>query len=141
MKLLTVSFLFLLSASSCKTKTIEPIFQTLDIYASKADKVIITYYNKQNLKEAPISKNISNSSEIAKLRSLIKESRKSEDCYHPTGMITFYNNHQECGSLEFGLTSECPSVYVFIEGKPITYKISYQLGMFLDYINQNSNAK
>ncbi len=77
---------------------------------------------------------ITDISEIKRLRELIKESKKNKDCYKPTGIISFYENNEEFVSLEFGLTSECPSIYIYFEGKPMTYKISYQFGMFLDYI-------
>ena len=56
----------------------------------------------------------------------------SRDSAFTFGMISFYNDGKEFTSLEFGITPECPSVYIYVEGKPVTYKISYELGMFLD---------
>ena len=131
--------MLLLLIRSCKNKIVDPVFDAFDTYASKSDKVVIRYHtiHLQNLKDTGISTIITDISNIKRLRDLIKESKKSEDCYRPTGMISFYKDGEEFVSLEFGLTLECPSVYIYFKGKPNTYKISYQLGMFLDYrLNQ-----
>lgn len=133
MKLFLFPFFFLVFTNSCKTKTVDPDIDTFDIYASKSDKVIIRYHSIQNSKETRASKTITSISEIKRLRELIQESKKSESCYKPTGMISFYKDNEEFVSLEFGLAPECPSIYIYFEGKPMTYKISYQFGMFLEY--------
>jgi hypothetical protein len=141
MKLLIFSFLIFLSLNSCKNKTDEIIFENFHNYVSKSDKVVINYHNKANPKDTRITRTIINASEIKKLRDLIKGSKKSEDCFHPTGMISFYKGQEEFVSLEFGLTPGCPSVYIYSEGEPMTYKITYQFGMFLDYIKQKADIK
>ena len=140
MKILALGLFSLLAMISCSdNKAKEPIFDTFDIYASKSDKIVVDYYENKLITDKTIRRTITKHSEITNLRTLIKQSSKTEGCYYSSGTINFYKDSEGCGSLEFGLDQKCSSFYIYFEGKPTTYKMSPECEAFLSALKNNNS--
>ncbi len=99
--------------------------------AKDAVQMKITYGDIR-LKSKSITDTIINSrKEIEMVKEWLRQSSRGSTCYNLSGSITFLNVKGNALSMDFGLSNECPAFYYYLEGKPITLKMSYKAGMYL----------
>jgi hypothetical protein len=125
--LIVTTVLLLLSCSTGGNRHSEDsLLNTFHELSSKSNRITISFG-----KDFGFDTVITELKTVKWLRETIQESVKADTCYHLTGRITFYSDTQDNGSIDFGLKSICPSFYFYLQGKPVTYRMSYRSGMYL----------
>src|SRR4051812_45292747 len=107
----TLFMLMLVSCTNMKSGN-DRLLSSLYELTSKCDKIVITFG-----KSPSIDTIITDTKRISWIRNVIIQSEKGDTCYHFTGSITFYQEEDSRGSIDFGINTNCPSYYVYIEGK------------------------
>ncbi|MFC0772071.1 hypothetical protein [Terrimonas alba] len=107
------------------------MIEMFSAFISNSTKVNIAYGNRLDTSQIIIDTTISKMSEVEKIKNFIVQTGERDTCYHLSGTITFLNSSEDGFVIDFSLDPQCPAYYFYTEDKPVSFKMSYQSGMYL----------
>lgn len=124
-----ICILLIAIAPSCKNK--EPHLATLSAFIQSSTEVNIAFGNRLDSNQVMMDTTITDDSEVEKIKSFIPLSGNKDTCYELSGSITFLRSSGDGFLIDFGITPQCPAYYFYTEDRPISFRMSYQSGMYL----------
>lgn len=122
---------------SCTENSVNVLTTTFDSLANNSKKISIlpltTYYNGEDT-GVTLTK-----LKIETLRKYLNQCEATDSCGSANGQIVFHKKDSQIEQIAFTSDSNCPVIYLSINGKFSTFKMSYRTGMMLNELLYEAN--